>query len=133
MPPSAVTSPPCPECGGSGWVLASDGGGGRARPCNCRKQQINDRLLAAAGIPERYSHCRISTFVTASPNLGEQKQLIQARSAARYYVDQFLKEGGGFRDSGLLFVGPSGAGKTHLAVGVLRELIERYGVKGRFV
>jgi DNA replication protein DnaC len=114
-------------------VLASDGGAGRARPCNCRKQQINDRLLAAAGIPERYSHCRISTFVTASPNLGEQKQLIQARSAARFYVDQFLKEGGGYRDSGLLFVGPSGAGKTHLAVGVLRELIERYGVKGRFV
>jgi len=133
MPPSEVSSPPCPECGGSGWVLLPDSGAGRARACNCRRQQINDRLLAAAGIPERYSHCRISTFVTASPDLHEQKQLIQARSAARFYVDHFLQEGGGYRASGLLFVGPSGAGKTHLAIGVLRELIERYGVRGRFV
>lgn len=114
-------------------MLVPDGGAGRARACDCRRRQIHASLLAAAGIPERYSHCRISTFVTASPNLGEQKQLIQARSAARHYVDSFLKEGGGYRDSGLLLVGPSGAGKTHLAVGVLRELIERYGVQGRFV
>jgi DNA replication protein DnaC len=33
---------------------------------------------------------------------------------------------------GLLFVGPAGVGKTHLATGVLRELIEKRGVVGRF-
>jgi DNA replication protein DnaC len=33
---------------------------------------------------------------------------------------------------GLLFVGPAGVGKTHLATGVLRQLIEQHGVVGRF-
>jgi len=32
-----------------------------------------------------------------------------------------------------VFVGPSGRGKTHLAVAVLYELAEQYGVRGRFV
>jgi DNA replication protein DnaC len=133
MPQSEVTSVLCPECGGSGWVLVPDGGAGRARACSCRRQQINSSLIEAAGIPERYAHCKVSSFVTASPDPGERDQLLQARSAAQLYVDQFLKEGGGYRDSGLLFVGPSGTGKTHLAVGILKELITRYGVRGRFV
>jgi DNA replication protein DnaC len=133
MPQSEVTPVLCPECGGSGWVLAPDGGAGRARACSCRRQQINSRLIEAAGIPERYAHCKVASFVTSSPDAGERDQLVRARAAAQLYVDNFVKEGGGYRDSGLLFVGPSGAGKTHLAVGVLKELITRYGVRGRFV
>ena len=33
---------------------------------------------------------------------------------------------------GLLFLGPCGVGKTHLAVGVLRELVETKGARGQF-
>jgi len=113
-------------------LIAADGGAGRARPCVCRQQQIHARKLAAAAIPERYAHCKIEKFVTASPDPREQNQLVQARAIALGYVEQFLKEGGTFSDSGLLFIGPPGVGKTHLAVGVLKELIQRYGVHGRF-
>jgi DNA replication protein DnaC len=132
MPQSEVTSAPCPDCGGSGWVLAADGGAGKARACGCRQRQLHSRLLAAAAIPERYAHCKVSTFMTSSPDVHEQNQLVQARAIAQGYVDQFLKEGGGWSDSGLLFIGPPGVGKTHLAVGVLQDLIQRYGVHGRF-
>ena len=52
---------------------------------------------------------------------------------SRRYVDEFLRPEGGFRESGLLYVGPPGVGKTHLAVAVLAEIIESYGVRGRFV
>jgi DNA replication protein DnaC len=50
-------------------------------------------------------------------------------------VENFLAEEDGlrFRDTGLLFTGPPGAGKTHLAVGVLQALIDAYRVEGRFV
>ena len=132
MPQSEVTSALCPECEGSGWVIAPDGGAGRARPCACRQRQRAAHLLAAAAIPDRYLHCKIPSFFVSSPDAHEHNQLVQARTTAQGYVDQFLKEGGGWTESGLLFIGPPGTGKTHLAVGVLRELIKRYGVRGRF-
>jgi len=121
----------CPLCGGRGWVIESDGGAGAARPCSCREQDRVRRLVEAAGIPPRYRHCRISNFQTSSPAGEERNQLQGARRLAEHYVEGFLQEGG-FRQSGLLFVGPPGVGKTHLAVGVLVELTERYRVHGRF-
>jgi DNA replication protein DnaC len=121
----------CPLCGGRGWVIESDGGAGAARPCSCREQDRVRRLVDAAGIPPRYRHCRLSNFQTSSPAPAERTQLQGGRTLAEHYVEGFLQEGG-FRQSGLLFVGPPGVGKTHLAVGVLVELIERYRVRGRF-
>lgn len=121
----------CPLCGGRGWVIESDGGAGIARPCSCREQNRVRHLIEAAGIPPRYRHCRLSNFQTSSPSPAERTQLQGARTIAEHYVEGFLQEGG-FRQSGLLFVGRPGVGKTHLAVGVLVELIERYRVHGRF-
>lgn len=121
----------CPLCGGRGWVIESDEGAGAARPCSCREQDRVRRLVEAAGIPPRYRHCRLSNFQTSSPSPAERTQLQGARTLSEHYVEGFLQEGG-FRQSGLLFLGPPGVGKTHLAVGVLVELTERYRVRGRF-
>src|SRR5436305_14716590 len=131
MPVSAVSEERCPLCDGRGWVVEADGGAGVARPCSCREQDRGLRLLDAAGIPPRYRHCRIGNFQTSSQAPAVRARLVGARSAAEKYVDGFVQEGGGFRQSGLLFLGPPGVGKTHLAVGVLSELIERYRVHGR--
>jgi DNA replication protein DnaC len=90
------------------------------------------RLLDEADIPPRYRHCRLANFQVSSEAPAVQGQLTKARSCAQQYVDGFVLEGGRFRESGLLFVGPPGAGKTHLAVGVLQEVIERYRVHARF-
>jgi len=119
----------CADCGGRGWVVEADGGAGRARRCGCQGRGLVPRLLATAGIPPQYEHCRLSNF-----HAGGQGQLLAALQDANRYVETFIQpEGGGFRQSGLLFVGTPGVGKTHLAVGVLRSVIEQYGVQGRFV
>jgi DNA replication protein DnaC len=133
MPVSEALEEPCPECGGRGWVVVADGRAGTARPCACRQRDVVPRLITAAAIPERYQHCKISTFQTSSGSTAERAQLMNARKVAERYADEFLLEDGTFRQSGLLFLGPPGVGKTHLAVGVLRRLIERYRVQGRFV
>ena len=133
MPASEARVDPCPDCGGRGWVVVADGGAGTARACACREQDAIPRLLTAAGIPARYQNCKISTFQTSGGAPRERAQLMNARAAAERYVEEFVQEDGGFRQSGLLFVGPPGTGKTHLAVGVLRALIERYRVRGLFV
>ncbi|HEV2844785.1 MAG TPA: ATP-binding protein [Thermoanaerobaculia bacterium] len=131
--PVGEVEEPCPECGGRGWIIVPDGGAGTARVCPCREQGVVPRLVTAAGIPVRYQHCKISKFQTSSPSEKERKQLEAARFAAEQYVEEFVQEGGTFKQSGLLFIGPPGVGKTHLAVGVLRALIERWRVHGRFV
>jgi DNA replication protein DnaC len=133
MPVSQALVEPCPECGGRGWVVVADGGAGTARACSCRERDVVPRLVAAAGIPARYQNCKISTFQTSGGAPRERAQLMNARAAAERYVEEFVQENGAFRQSGLLFVGPPGTGKTHLAAGVLRALVERYRVRGLFV
>jgi DNA replication protein DnaC len=50
--------------------------------------------------------------------------------AARFNAERFVDEYP--TDFGLLFLGPTGVGKTHLAVAVLRELMLRKGVECLF-
>lgn len=122
----------CQSCGGRGWVVQLGGGAGSARPCACRERDVAARLVAAAGIPERYQDCRLANFKVTSGTPAVRGQLLQARAAAQRYANEFLTAEG-FCRSGLLFIGPPGVGKTHLAVGVLVELVERYGTHARFV
>lgn len=118
----------CPECHGRGWIIEPDEGGGRARSCRCRRDELLPRLLARAGIPPRYERCSFDNFKE-----GGNEQLVRAKKLCRLYVEGFLGEDGGFRESGLIFIGPPGVGKTHLAVAVLKELMRRYGLEGLFV
>jgi len=112
----------CATCGDTGWILESPGGVKQARPCSCRAATLRRDKLAAAGIPERYRECTIENF-----NDMRSADLTAARRAAREFVDRFP-----FVDAGLLFVGDSGRGKTHLACAILSELVSTKGVRGLY-
>jgi DNA replication protein DnaC len=64
--------------------------------------------------------------------IDEKGRLLEARELCSRYIEHFITENGRFAEGGLLFLGPPGVGKTHLAVSVLKELISRYRVRGRF-
>ncbi len=74
--------------------------------------------MAAAHIPRRYEHCELSNFEFDGPHLG----LAPARLAACRFVEEYPLD-----STGLLLIGSIGVGKTHLAVGIVKELIQSKG------
>lgn len=122
---SPLTAQPeteCPVCGGTGWkTVAVPGKANRVTRCDCRMEVRVSRLLQAAHIPARYEHCTLADFSTDFT--GAHRSLAAARLAAGRFVEEYPLE-----KTGLLFIGPIGTGKTHLAVGIIQELVRGKGV-----
>ncbi len=94
-------------------------GARRAERCDCWRAGVAQQMLARSRIPTRYAKCDFSTFV-AYPN----EKLQRALRKAQEFVAAFPVV-----DKGLLFIGPPGIGKTHVAVSVLREVVLK-GLRG---
>lgn len=114
---SKETSPNCPKCQGSGFRHV-DGMEGVVK-CECKNENRAGRLIQAAEIPRKYADCGLDNYVT--PPSTENPYLSLALIKATGYVDQYFTQA---TPKGLLFQGPPGLGKTHLAVGIIRRLIE---------
>jgi len=118
----------CPQCDGTGWKPIQVNGVRRMTPCDCQNLERSTLLLKQARIPPRYEHCELANFdVRKSQVTGQENpSLTVAKICAQRFVEEYPT------DFGLLFVGPTGVGKTHLAVAVLRELTLRKGVECLF-
>jgi DNA replication protein DnaC len=87
------------------------------RRCECLKDHRAERLLDNARIPQRYAHCELENFDIL---LSSDRSIQRARIAAEKFVEEYPMS----QPFGLLFMGPQGVGKTHLAVGIIKKLIE---------
>lgn len=102
----------CVDCFGTGTKLDPVKG---AMPCPCQKTARFRRLIGAARIPRRYEKCSFANF-KCSPGTPQDDALRHAHKFANEYPAV---------DRGLLFMGPAGVGKTHLAVSIIRHLNEK--------
>ena len=102
----------CAACQGTGWILDDASGGRVARRCHCLLDLRRQNLLDRARIPRRYRNCTLANFDALNDSLRH------ALKIARKFVKDFPAP-----DVGLLFIGPCGVGKTHLAAAVLQELV----------
>ncbi len=114
-----VAAEVCPFCEGTGWKSVANGSDRRVTRCDCRVQARSEALLKAARIPKRYEHCELSNFDYEGPH----QALFPARMAACKFVEEYPVD-----NTGLLLIGTIGVGKTHLAVGIIKELILSKGI-----
>jgi DNA replication protein DnaC len=110
----------CPQCHGTAlkvMTVPSKIHPSRMRevfvPCDCFYERRKSQLLKAARIPERYAG-GFGDYQIDYPG----GSLERARFTAAKMVEEYPGE-----KAGLLFVGPVGIGKTHLACAALRELV----------
>jgi DNA replication protein DnaC len=117
----------CPKCHGSGWIIVERAGVSGADRCDCENADRPERVLEKANIPRNYRHASLDNF-SVTDNPVAETPLRQVLGMARTYVNEFPPPD----KPGLLFIGNPGTGKTHLAVAVLRELIQKRGFEGVF-
>lgn len=113
----------CSLCGGSGWkMVTTQNGRQKATKCDCEIRTWAARLLSQARIPPLFEDRSLSNFDAnaSGPNSSVAKALLDAI----HYVEQYPIE----TTRGLLLRGPIGVGKTHLAVGIIRELMVKKSV-----
>ena len=119
----------CPLCEGTGWktvpssrMPAARANDRRVTRCDCQLRARAQSLLAAARIPRRYEHCELTNYDTDFP--GAHPSLAEAHFVASNFAKKCDPRG----DKGLLIIGKIGTGKTHLAVGIIKDLILNRGI-----
>jgi DNA replication protein DnaC len=128
----ALSRPFCPGCSGSGQARSEVDGVITVGRCRCQMLPDRIHLFNQAYIPARYA---TATFVSFQQFPGGKVKSLSA-DAYRALGDccTFVD---GFRPAevnrGMVLHGDVGRGKTHLLIGVLREIIFRHGVPVRFI
>jgi len=111
----------CPKCEGTGWVLAQVEGRSVARRCGCFHERKARAFWDQARIPRRYQNCSLDNFEVHNDSHKD------ALKISRQFVKNYPAQ-----EVGLLFIGPCGVGKTHLAVAIIRELLGKKNVSCSF-
>ncbi len=123
-----ATQPGCPKCGGSGWIIIERADVSGAEPCECRAQGRSERIESRAQIPLLYVNASFDNFEAPQSDFEPSaRELRRVLTQVKEFADSFPL---GPRP-GLLLIGETGTGKTHLAVAALRRIIAK-GFEGLY-
>lgn len=111
----------CDKCQDTGWVMVPKDGAAVARRCDCFFRKLGKIRVNQARIPKRYRDCTLDGFEIHNPS--HKDALIISKKFVSNYPAQ---------EVGLLFIGPCGVGKTHLAAAILNEVMRQKKARGYF-
>jgi DNA replication protein DnaC len=142
-----MAQPDCPLCGGTGWKTVEhvaeeekltrgswekpiEGTSATKRvwavPCDCTGKDRAARTIGRTRIPNRYEHCDFDNFDKDLYDIGtDWAAWNRSLEQAKLVTEAFARDYPAGPDTGLLMMGPCGAGKTHLAVAALRQIVLR--------
>lgn len=105
----------CMKCHDSGWVLVKVDGKEIARPCQCRRDNVQSLKASHADIPLRFLGTELKSYF---PDKANPSQAKAKKMAEKFIADYPAVE------SGLLFQGATGVGKTRLLCCIGNQLIK---------
>ena len=111
----------CEICHGSRWKSVMVNGVERLTRCDCWHAVVVDKFLADSRVPAKFAKAELSTY---KPDTDSQRDALRL---SKKFVEAFPAG-----QKGLVFFGPPGVGKTHLATGLLKAVIREKGAKGYF-
>jgi DNA replication protein DnaC len=111
----------CAKCAGTGWVITEREGLSGAERCDCYGKRRTAERQGRAGIPPQFANANLESFELPLDNPVARTAL----SAVYMDVRRYAKEYPLTDKPGLLLVGGTGTGKTHLAVAALKILMSR--------
>jgi DNA replication protein DnaC len=122
-----MTETVCSICDGTGWKIVERAGLSGAEPCVCAAATRGKAIKESSGIPPNYERASLDNFNMPADNPTARNGLGTVLMQVRSFVREFPAAD----HTGLLLVGDTGTGKTHLAVAALKALIEK-GHQGVF-
>ncbi len=117
----------CPRCSGNGWIFKTIDGVEAVDRCTCDEETRAERYAAKSGIPPLYANASTENFSLPKDNPIAERALASVMLTVRTYAREYPV----VDKPGLLLIGETGVGKTHLAVAALNSLIGR-GFEGVF-